>query len=106
GTLNGSSSAAAAGTVITFFGAGEGWTNPTGEDGVINDRIIREPLASVNVTIGGKPAQVIYAGTALGLGPGILQVEAIMPAGVTGAAPVVLTVGSATSQTTATISAK
>ena len=106
GTVNGSTSPATAGTVVTFFGTGEGWTNPTGEDGVVNDRIIREPLAPVSVTIGGKPAQLIYAGTAFGIVQGVLQVEAVIPTGVTGTAPVVLTVGSATSQTTATISVK
>lgn len=106
GTINSSTSPATAGTVITFFGTGEGWTNPTGEDGVVNDRIIREPVASVSITIGGKPAQLIYAGTAFGLVQGVLQVEALIPAGVTGTAPVVLTVGGATSQTTATISVK
>jgi uncharacterized protein (TIGR03118 family) len=106
GSVNSSTNAAAAGTVITFFGTGEGWTNPTGEDGVVNDRIIREPAAPVSVTIGGKPAQLIYAGTAFGLVQGVLQVEALIPGGVTGTAPVVLTVGSATSQTTATISVK
>jgi len=105
-TLNSSTSPATAGTVITFFGTGEGWTNPTGEDGMINDRLIREPQAPVRITIGGKPAQLIYAGTAFGLVQGVLQVEALIPAGVTGTAPVVLTVGSATSQTTATISVK
>ena len=106
GTVNGTTSPATAGTVITFFGTGEGWTNPTGEDGVVNDRIIREPQAGVSVSIGGKPAQLIYAGTAFGLVQGVLQVEAIIPAGVTGAAPVVLTVGGVNSQTTATISVK
>jgi uncharacterized protein (TIGR03437 family) len=63
-------------------------------------------VASVSVTIGGKLAQVIYAGTAFGLVQGVLQVEALIPAGVTGTAPVVLTAGSAASQTTATISVK
>jgi uncharacterized protein (TIGR03118 family) len=106
GSVNSATNAATTGTVITFFGTGEGWTNPTGEDGVVNDRIIREPVASVSVTIGGKPAQVIYAGTAFGLVQGVLQVEALIPAGVTGTAPVVLTAGSAASQTTATISVK
>jgi len=106
GTVNGTANAAAAGSVITFFGTGEGWTDPTGEDGVINDRIIREPVAPVSVMIGGKPAQLVYAGTATGLVQGILQVEAIIPAGVSGAAPVVLTVGNAGSQTAATITVK
>ncbi len=106
GTLNRSSSPAAAGSVITFFATGEGATNPPGEDGTVNDRIIREPQAPVTVTIGTKPATVIYAGTASGMVQGVLQVEAVIPAGLTGAVPVVLTVGTANSQSNATISVK
>ena len=106
GTLNSSTAAASAGSVITIFGTGEGATNPTGEDGTINDRIIREPQASVSVSIGGKPATLVYAGTAFGLVQGVIQVEAVIPAGLTGTVPVTLTVGTATSQTTATISVK
>src|SRR5579883_2590153 len=105
-SLNRSTNPAAAGSVITIFGTGEGATTPAGQDGVINDRILREPQAAVTVTIGGKPAQVIYAGTAFGLVQGVVQVEAVIPSGLTGAAPVVLTVGSASSQPNATISVK
>jgi uncharacterized protein (TIGR03118 family) len=106
GTLNSSTTPATAGTVITFFATGEGATNPTGEDGTINDRIIREPQASVSVSIGAKPATLVYAGTAFGLVQGVLQVEAVIPAGLTGTVPVALTIGTASAQTNATISVK
>jgi uncharacterized protein (TIGR03118 family) len=106
GTVNKSSNPAAAATVITIFGTGEGATDPPGEDGMVNDRIIREPLATPTLSIGGKTAQVVYAGTAFGLVQGILQVEAVIPAGLTGTVPVVLTFGTANSQANTTISVK
>ena len=105
-SINGASNPASAGSVITLFATGEGMTNPPGEDGTVNDRIIREPQAGVSLNIGGMPATVIYAGTATGLVQGILQVEALIPAGLTGTAPVVLTVGTASSQSGVTISLK
>lgn len=106
GTLNGTTNPASAGTVITFYGTGEGPTYPPGEDGVVNDRIIRTPQLPVSLTIGGQQARVLFAGTAFGSVQGVLQVEALIPSGVTGTVPVVLTVGAAGSQTTATISVK
>ncbi len=106
GTVNSSKNPASAGTVITLFATGEGSTNPAGEDGTVNDRIIREPQGPVGVTIAGQNAKVIYAGTATGLVQGIMQVEALTPSGVTGTVPVVVTVGSAASQSGVTISVK
>jgi uncharacterized protein (TIGR03437 family) len=73
---------------------------------VVNDRILRTPQLPVSLSIGGQNAKVLYAGSGLGLVQAILQVEAIIPAGVTGTAPVVLTVGSASSQPKVTISVK
>ena len=103
-TLNSSKNPAAAGSIITLFGTGEGATNPPGEDGFVNDRILRQPILPVTVTIGGQRAQLLYAGTAVGQEQGILQVEAVIPGGLTGNVPVVVTVGPASSQATATIS--
>jgi uncharacterized protein (TIGR03118 family) len=106
GTINGAKNPATAGTVVTFFATGEGPTYPPGEDGVVNDRILRTPILPVSLTIGGQPARVLYAGTAFGSVQGVMQVEALIPAGVTGTAPVEVTVGAVSSQTTATISVK
>ena len=106
GTLNGSSNPASAGSVITLFATGQGPENPPGEDGVVNDRILRTPQLAVSLTIGGQSAKVLYAGSGLGIVQAILQVQAIVPSGVTGTAPVVLTVGSASSQPKVTISVK
>jgi len=47
----------------------------------------------VAVTIGGKPATVTYAGLTQSL-VGLYQVNAVVPAGLTGSQPIVLTVNS------------
>jgi uncharacterized protein (TIGR03437 family) len=73
---------------------------------VVNDRIIRTPQLPVILTIGGQQARVLYAGTAFGSVQGVLQVEALIPSGVTGTVPLELSVGSVNSQTTATITVK
>jgi uncharacterized protein (TIGR03118 family) len=103
GSLNSAKNPAAAGTVVTLYATGEGPTYPPGEDGVVNDRVIRTPQLQVSLTIGGQTARVLYAGTAFGSVQGVMQVEALIPGGVTGTVPVELTVGAASSQTTATI---
>ena len=105
-TVNQSSNPAAAGSEITFFATGVGLTNPTGEDGVVDDQIVRTPQLSVTVSIGGQNAQVTYSGSASNLVQGVTQIQAVIPNGVTGTVPVVLTVGSSSSQANATISVK
>jgi uncharacterized protein (TIGR03437 family) len=64
-------------------------------------------MLPVSLTIGGQTAKVIYAGSAPGLVAGVMQVEAIVPSGAgSGAVPVLLTVGTATSQQGATLNVK
>jgi uncharacterized protein (TIGR03118 family) len=104
GTVNSSKNPAASGSVITVFATGQGPELPPGEDGVVNDRVLRVPQLPVSLTIGGQTADVLYAGSALGLVQGVMQIEAVIPSGLTGAVPVVLTVGSAGSQANVTIS--
>ena len=105
GSVNSSQNPASAGQVIVIYATGEGATDPGGQDGFVIGDILKTPLLPVSITIGNQPATVAYAGSAPGEISGVLQVEAIVPKGAgTGAVPVVLTVGSASSQTTATIS--
>jgi uncharacterized protein (TIGR03118 family) len=107
GSLNSATNAAAAGSVVALFATGAGATEPAGQDGLVEGDIFRVPVAPVTMTIGGKTAQVTYAGSSPGQLSAVLQVEAVVPSGAgTGAIPVVLTVGTASSQTTATIYAK
>ena len=77
---------------------------------MVTGQFIRAPFAPVSLTIAGQPATVVYAGSAVGSVAGLMEVEAIVPtlpagvgAGTTGPVPIVLTVGSASSQTTATL---
>ena len=105
GTLNSATNPASAGTVVVLYGTGEGVTEPPGTDGLMaGSMLFRTPVADVSVTIGGQAALVAYAGSSPGQVTGILQVEAVVPPGAgTGAVPVVLKIGAASSQTTATI---
>jgi uncharacterized protein (TIGR03437 family) len=107
GTINSVANAAARGTVVVLFATGEGITNPPGVDGMIGTGVIlHEPVLPVSLTIGGLAAPPLYAAGAEGSVAGAMAVEAVVPAGVTpGLVPVVLTVGSASSQTV-TISVK
>ena len=53
-----------------------------------------------------RPLRCFYAGSAIGSVQGVMQIEALIPAGPMGAVPVVLAVGTATGQTNATIRVK
>lgn len=107
GSVNSSKNPASAGQVVILFGTGEGATDPGGQDGLVITDILRIPQLAVSLTIGGQTAKVTYAGSGPSLVSGVLQVEAIVPNGAgTGAVPVELTVGSASSQKNATISLK
>ena len=103
GSPNGSANPAAAGSVIILYATGEGQTSPPGVDGKLGVVPLPKPLATVSVTIGGAPATVQYAGGAQGIVAGVMQVNAVIPAGLSGSVPVVLTVGAASSQPGVTI---
>jgi len=96
---NSVSTPAAPGSVIAIYGTGEGQTDPPGVDGLLASDELRTPALPIAVTIGGQPAQVLYAGSAPGLVAGIFQVDALVPGGLNSgaAAPVILTVGDASS---------
>jgi uncharacterized protein (TIGR03437 family) len=62
------------------------------------------PLAAATTaTVGGQPAQIVYAGDAPGEVAGMVQFDIQVPGSVAGTVPVVFTVGGASSQTTATV---
>jgi len=98
-TVNSKDNPAAAGLPIVLFGTGGGLTDPPSIDGALN------PISStgklvlpVTVTIGGQPAEVQYYGPAPDLISGVIQINAVIPAGTpSGPAPVIVTVGTATS---------
>jgi uncharacterized protein (TIGR03437 family) len=106
GRVNSPANPADRGSIIVLYGTGEGQTNPSGVDGKVATDVFPKPLLPVSVRIGGTPAEILYAGAAPGLVAGVLQVNARIPAelGTTGAVPISLTVGTATSPSGVTVS--
>jgi uncharacterized protein (TIGR03437 family) len=97
-SVNSAGNPAPKGSIVMIYATGEGLTNPSGVDGLLTGAVLRQPLKQVSVTIGGQRAEVLYSGSAPGLVAGVLQVNARVPDGIiSGAVPVVLTVGSASS---------
>ena len=75
-------------------------------DGSLAGRSLPKPVQHL-VTIGGQNAKALYAGAAPGLVAGLLQVNAVVPAGVaSGDQPIVVTVGTVASQTGVTVAVK
>ena len=74
---------------------GEGQTSPPGTDGLLNNGpTLPKPLLPVSVTIGGKPAQVTYAGAAPQGVAGFMQLNVVIPSGLSpGAQSLVLAIG-------------
>ena len=94
-SINSPSNPAARGTVIQIFATGEGQTSPPGATGSITHSNIKKPLLSVQATIDGLDAPVQFAGSAPESVAGLLQVNAVVPQGVTpsGSVPISLTIG-------------
>jgi uncharacterized protein (TIGR03437 family) len=99
-TVNSFSNPAAKGSVISIYATGAGQTGPTGVDGQVTGSTLSHPLLAVSVQIGGLTSNVLYAGSAPGLISGLIQVNALVPDGVVSgpSVPVLLTVGTAASQ--------
>lgn len=107
-TVNSTATPAARGSIVSIYATGEGQTNPAGIDGAFAiGASLPKPKLPVTVTIGGKPAEVLYAGAAPGQVAGLMQVNARVPADAdAGEQPVVVQVGSAASQPGITIVVK
>jgi uncharacterized protein (TIGR03437 family) len=106
-SVNSASSPAARGSVVQFFGTGEGFTSPANVTGGVTGGGNSTTLP-VTVTIGGVNAMVTYQGSAPGEVSGVLQVNAVVPAGVTpgAAVPVVISVGGRPSQAAVTLAVR
>ena len=98
GSLNSSTAPAAHGTVVTFFGTGEGLTNGANIAGQAAAAPYPIPALPVTLTVAGIAAQLLYAGEAPNFA-GLLQVDAVIPGGFVPSGPVAvqLTVGVAVS---------
>ena len=103
-TVNSPNTPEKRGNVIAVYMTGEGQTDPQGADGAIIPAVasaLKKPVLPVTATIGGVSAQVVYAGSAPGLVSGVMQVNLVIPpnAPTGGAVPVIVTVGTAATQT-------
>ncbi len=106
--MNTSDNPATSGSVMVFFGTGEGQTSPGGVDGQVAASVYPKPVLPVTATIGGMPATVLYYGAAPGDVAGAFQLNVMVPAGVSPGptVPVTFTVGSRSSQAGVTIAVK
>jgi uncharacterized protein (TIGR03437 family) len=104
-TLNSSQNGAEPGSIVVFYATGEGQTDPAGITGKIAGDTLPKPRLNVGVRIGGKIADVLYAGAAPGMTAGVIQVNARVPDDVPrgGDASLVLTIGDFTSQSGVTV---
>ncbi len=97
-SVNSGTNAAAVGSFVQIYSTGSGPLVPAFTDGELALGPSTTGAADVSVTIGGIAAQVLYAGSAPGLVAGALQINVVVPTGVTPgpAVPVVLTIGTQT----------
>jgi uncharacterized protein (TIGR03437 family) len=103
-TANSSVNPAARGSVISVFGTGEGQTDPGGQDGRVIASDLRRPLLPVTAKIGGRPAEVVYAGSAPMQVSGIFQANIRIPDDApSGTVPLEIQVGNSVSQPGLTI---
>ena len=104
-TVNGAGAPAAAGQSVTLFAVGMGRFTQSFADGAVVGEDLPAPELPVRVTIDGIEAEVTYAGGAPGLVLGVLQVNVIVPEGVTlgDAVEVTLEVGAIASQSGTTM---
>lgn len=87
------------GSTVIIYATGGGLTSPASVTGGVAGGTLLKTIANVNVTIGGIAATVSYAGSAPGLVEGVLQINAIVPSTISaGTQPILVTVGTNTSQ--------
>jgi uncharacterized protein (TIGR03437 family) len=82
GTVNSVSNPAAAGSIISIFATGAGLMTPALADDGITPLQPPWPLPDLAVEVGihGRATEVLYAGAAPGLVPGVLQINVRLPA--------------------------
>jgi uncharacterized protein (TIGR03437 family) len=83
GSINSVSRPAPPGSIVSLFCSGCGATTPLGTDGTVATWLAS--LANpITVTIGGQIANVTYAGSAPGLVNGAVQINVMVPTGISG----------------------
>jgi uncharacterized protein (TIGR03437 family) len=104
-SLNSVANPAVGGSVVAILATGGGIVSGGATDGALAPGAGNQSLP-VTATIGGVPATVGYAGPAPGEVNGVMQVNLTVPTGMTGAQPLVITVGNVASQNGVTIVVK
>jgi uncharacterized protein (TIGR03437 family) len=79
GSVNSPSNPAAPGSIISFYGSGFGLTSPAGIDGHLATAPLPEPVLPVTAEVDGWSANVLYAGDAVGMVEGVMQVNLQVP---------------------------
>ena len=107
-TVNSGTAAAARGSTVVLYVTGAGAMSSLVANTLIPASPAITPLAAVAVTIGGQAATVNASQAAPGSVPGLLQINAVVPATATVglAAPVVVNIGGVDSQTGVTMAVK
>jgi uncharacterized protein (TIGR03437 family) len=99
GTVNSEQNPAPRGSVVVLYATGGGQMSPSAADGsIISLASLPRPILPLEVRIGSRSAVVHYAGGAPGLVSGVMQINVQIPDdGPSGALPVAVRVGSASS---------
>jgi uncharacterized protein (TIGR03437 family) len=107
-TVNSSKAPAAKGSYVSIYATGEGQTSPGGIDGrIAGGGSLPKPVRDVQAWVDGKPAEVQYAGAAPGAVAGLFQVNVRIPLNTaSGAVPIEIHVGAASTQAGMTVSVK
>jgi uncharacterized protein (TIGR03437 family) len=96
GTVNSETNPAEPGSIIVLFGTGGGPMDPAVPPGrVVSSTSLPQLTLPVSVNVGGRPAEILYAGAAPGLVSGVFQINARIAEDVRerGAVPVHLVIG-------------
>jgi uncharacterized protein (TIGR03437 family) len=105
-SVNGTSNPASAGTAIMIYLTGAGAMQTPVTDGAIAPAVA-SIAQTVTVRIGGVTVKPLYAGAAPGIVEGVVQINAVLPAGIpAGNAPVDVTIGGVTSPAGVTVAVK
>jgi uncharacterized protein (TIGR03437 family) len=107
-TVNFPLNRAARGSVVALFATGTGQTDPPGSDGLVARDLLPKPNLPVSVRIGGADAEVLYAGAAPTFVAGVHLVICRIPGNAASglAVPVVIKVGTASSQPGVTLAVR
>jgi uncharacterized protein (TIGR03437 family) len=104
GQVNSASNPAAQGSILVLYGTGEGQTSPAGVDGNVATADFPKPVLGVTVQVGGRTADILYAGAAPGFVSGVFQMNIQLPPGLTGTVTLEVRIGTAATPSGVTVS--